>query len=182
MTKLQHAEQHLLRPNNRTPPADGALRVHTWWTNTLTLDESLLDDEANAEIWMTETSSAKDLQQTAPNSGYLAWCGFLVSGIDLHPIDDPKGIIFVGTSSKPRFNFSSLIPTAPRKLFSLVLLACIMIPTISADTPNPYVNLAVWTFGIMANVPSIYTLANPPLSSSKDGRVEIAIWKVARGW
>lgn len=182
MTKLQLAEELLLRPNNRTPPADGALRVHTWWTNTLTLEELVLDYEANKEIWMIETSSAKDLQQTAPNSGYLVESGFPVSGIDLYPIGDPKGVVFIESTSRPRFNSSSLILTAHRKFFWLVSFAYIMIPTITADTPNTYVNLAVWTFGIMANVPSIYTLASIPLSSSEDGRAEVAIWKIARGW
>lgn len=181
MTKLQLAEGHLLRPNDHQPPTDRALRVHTWWTNTLTLEESVLDDEANEESWMIETPSMRNLRRTAPNSDCLTECGVLVAGIDLCPVDDSKGIIFVENTSSPRFNFSSHIRTAPRKFLWLALM-CIIVPTICADTPNPYVNLAAWTFGIMANVPSIYALANPPLSSSKDGRAEVAIWKVARGW
>lgn len=39
-----------------------------------------------------------------------------------------------------------------------------------------------WSFGIMANVPSVYVLASKPVPSRVDDGAERILWKIARGW
>ncbi|KAI7780702.1 hypothetical protein LA080_015599 [Diaporthe eres] len=39
-----------------------------------------------------------------------------------------------------------------------------------------------WSFGIMANVPSVYVLASKPVPSRVNDGAERILWKIARGW
>lgn len=79
-------------------------------------------------------------------------------------------------------NHSYLLSTIPHKFLGLAVLTAMAIPVVSAELPGRDIITMAWTFGIMANVPSVYVLANPPVSSGGDSGAEEVIWKIARGW
>ncbi|KAK2599873.1 hypothetical protein N8I77_011594 [Diaporthe amygdali] len=56
------------------------------------------------------------------------------------------------------------------------------VPTVSARLPGMNIVAMAWAFGIMADVPSVYVLANPPEPPSVDDGPEEILWKIARGW
>jgi hypothetical protein len=165
----------------------GGLRGQLW-IKILILEEIIPANKANQDGWVNRLGPFPPRvydpwERTLAHSG-SAVCGFQPSsfGIDLHPINFLQETSFAGDGTSPGNHLLSLTLTARRKLVWLVLLAIIVIPITSADAPIPYVDVAAWAFGTLANVPSIYALAIPPLSSSVDGRTEDTIWKIARGW
>ncbi|KAH8781146.1 hypothetical protein F5883DRAFT_709606 [Diaporthe sp. PMI_573] len=198
MTAIKLAEEYILRWINRPPVGGlperralhqqhGGLRGQLW-IKILILEEIIPANKANQDGWVNRLGPFPPRvydpwERTLAHSG-SAVCGFQPSsfGIDLHPINFLQETSFAGDGTSPGNHLLSLTLTARRKLVWLVLLAIIVIPITSADAPIPYVDVAAWAFGTLANVPSIYALAIPPLSSSVDGRTEDTIWKIARGW
>lgn len=100
------------------------------------------------------------------------------------PFDDLQRKFHSEAGTMPRciLNPSYLPYTFPQKFLGLAVLTAMAIPIVSAELPGRDVVTMAWAFGIMANVPSVYVLANPPVPSRVDGGAEEVLWKIARGW
>lgn len=90
-----------------------------------------------------------------------------------------SGVVEVRPGYRIRQEFLSYLTI--RKKFLLYMTA-IAIPVARAEILSSYVDVTTWALGSLANVPSIYVLANPPVPSSVGGRAEEIVWKVTRGW
>lgn len=123
------------------------------------------------------------------NHGRVSWRGsggdhFNTPGL----YSEPSDVLHIEFSSDGRtmprhpINHLYLLSTIPQKFLKLAVLIAIAIPVVSAELPGRDVVTMAWTFGVMANIPSVYVLANPPVSSDVDGGAEEVIWKIARGW
>lgn len=179
MDALAHAQERLLQPTDRQSLADGETRGQPW-INTLILDESFLEKKTPESGLMIRLPVMKYGHRSGSSEG-----DFLSPGFASHPTDVYQGLSFTEGRQRtgvPYVCFPLIFTKAPRKFFWLAVVTSIVVPIISAETPIPYIDVAVWAFGILANVPSIYVLANPYLSSSGEGRTEDRIWKVARAW
>lgn len=99
------------------------------------------------------------------------------------PLDDLQRKCPGDGHTPPRYilNPSCLLSTIPRKFSGLVVFAAMAITVVSAEIPGRDVITMAWAFGTMANVPSVYVLANPPVPGADDGAEEV-LWKIARGW
>lgn len=99
------------------------------------------------------------------------------------PSDDLQRKCHGDDHTTPRYilNPPCLLSTKPWKFSGLVVLAAMAITVVSAEIPSREVTTMAWAFGIMANVPSVYVLANPPVPGADDGAEEV-LWKIARGW
>lgn len=121
--------------------------------------------------------------------GGLSWYGSCAAhprspGSCLVPFDDLQNKGHSDGQTVPRHHLSPshLISVVPRKLLGLVILTAVAIPVVSAELPGADVVTMAWAFGIMANVPSVYVLANPPVPSGVNNGAEEVFWKIARGW
>lgn len=180
ITAPELAEDSVLRPTDFPLPGNGAFRGQPS-TRTSILDELFPDKNTSDDCGMIITPYKNGHHQTVSHLSSTN-SGFVGPEIKSHLIDAFQDTSLSRDQSRPGMVLFPINRTGSRKLFSVMVLASIIIPTISADTPIVYVDVAVWAFGILANVPSIYVLANPHLSSSVDGRPEDTVWKVARGW
>lgn len=101
------------------------------------------------------------------------------SGIYFDPLDALHNISHANNLFNPGYHLIhlSLLSTIPRRFLWLATLTAMAIPVNSAN-----VGILEWGFGGMASVPSIYVLANPPVSSSMANGAEEVAWKIARGW
>lgn len=170
-------EEHVLQPTGQLSPADEALQGQPW-TKTLILDDSTLQKASEDE------SMNKPLFMRYHRSGSIE-TDFLSTGIDSHATDVHRGISVSEDGRTPRepYSYFPVISLrGPKRIFWLALLAFVIIPVVSAENPILYVDGAVWAFGILANVPSIYVLANPYLSASGDISSKDIIWTIARAW
>lgn len=171
------AEEHVSQPTSQLSPADEALQGQPW-TETLILDDSTLHKASEDE------SMNKHLFMRYHRSGSIE-TDFLSTGIDSHTPDVLQGISFREDGRTPRepyTHFPVILLKGPVRIFWLTLLAFVIIPIVSAESPILYIDGAVWAFGILANVPSIYVLANPYLSAGGDGGSTDILWTIARAW
>lgn len=179
MAALALAQERLLQPTDRQSLADGATRGQPW-TKTLILHESLLQKKTPESGLMVRFPVMKYRHRSGPSEG-----GFLSPGIASHTTDVYQELSFTEGQQRPGtpyVYFPLIFIKAPRKFFWLAVLASIVIPTISAETPILYIDVVVWAFGILANVPSMYVLGNTNSSSTDKGRTDDTIWKVATAW
>lgn len=172
------AEKQVLQSTGRLSLAGEAPRSQPW-AKILILDDSILNDKASED-----ESTVKPLFMRYHRSGSIE-TDFLSTGIDSHAPDVLQGISFSEdwrTPREPYTHFPVILLKGPKRIFWLTFLAFVIIPIVSAESPILYVDGAVWAFGILANVPSIYVLANPYLSASGDGSSKDIIWTIARAW
>lgn len=167
----------------RSPPEDWSMRGLLWTGNFFPDDwfsSHMVDDD---EGMVEQASLLKD------PSGRVSW---RASGSEdsrrprFHsdPLHDLLRKSYGDGHTPPRYilNPSCLLSTIPRKFSGLVVLAAMAITVVSAEIPGRDVITMAWAFGIMANVPSVYVLANPPVPSGADDGAEEVLWKIARGW
>lgn len=178
MVFLVIAEEQVLQPIDRLSPGGGGLQGQLW-TKSSILGDSILDENSSES-----ESTIGTLFMKYRRSGSSELCSLS------HEIDSRSTDVHHRTSfdegrrvpEGPCTYFSLLPLQAPKRFFWLAVLASVAIPIISAENPILYVDLAAWTFGILANVPSIYVLANPSLSPGGDGTSQDIIWTIARAW
>lgn len=82
---------------------------------------------------------------------------------------------------KCRLNQLPLLYIIPQRLIRLAFLTAMAVPVVSAQLSGRDIVTMAWAFGIMANVPSVYVLANPPVPQSVDDGAEEMFWRIARG-
>jgi hypothetical protein len=100
------------------------------------------------------------------------------------PFDNLQRTGNISCLAMPKYLLSpiSLLSVVPQKLLWLAILTAMATPVVSAELPGRDVVTVAWAFGIMANIPSVYVLANPPVPLRVDDGAEKILWKVARGW
>lgn len=172
------AEEQVLQSTGRLSLVGEALRGQPW-AKILILDGSVLDEKTSEGESLT-----KSLFMSYHHSGFSER-GFFSTGIDSDATVVHQGASFNENGRTPREPYTCfpiILLKGPKRTFWLTLLAFIIIPIVSAENPILCVDGAVWAFGILANVPSIYVLANPYLSASGDGSSKDIIWPIARAW
>lgn len=154
------------------------------WTDQLFPDDWFRDSQVD------EGESNFELPLVLEGShGRVSLCGsggdhFNTPGL----YSEPSDVLHIECPSDGRtmprhlINHLYLLSTIPHKFLGLAVLTAMAVPVVSAELPGRDIITMAWTFGIMANVPSVYVLANPPVSSGVDGGAEEVIWKIARGW
>lgn len=159
--------------------------VTSWLLHSLTGTDNKLWDKWNRRNGehTLKASFEKNCYQRIPWSGSSEGGG-IGPETDWHSSDVPwkKGIDGNRTTQQGYCSHIPLLFMVPKQFLCLAILASIIVPVISADTPFYYVDAAAWAFAILANVPSLYVLANPTLLPGGNGHAEDIIWKVARGW
>lgn len=185
--EFQHGhkvEQMEFLRTERSFPDDWKLRGLSW-TGDLFLYRwfkcSTLDDKQRS---LERAPVLKDIIH-----GSVPWPGpcsgrRTTPAIDFDPFDalQSKESADVRDTSRDLLSPFPLLSIIPRKLLGLAVLAAVAVPVVSAEHPGRDLVTMAWAFGIMANVPSVYVLANPPVPPNVvDGPEEI-VWKIARGW
>lgn len=159
--------------------------VTSWLLHSLMGTENELWDKWNRRNGddTLKASFEKNCYQGIPWSGSSEGGG-ISPETDWHSSDVlwKKGIYGNRATQQGYCSHIPLLFMVPKQFLCLAILASIFVPVISADTPIYYVDAAAWAFAILANVPSLYVLANPTLLSSGNGHAEDIVWKVARGW
>lgn len=164
----------------------GSLSYATSW-----LLHSLMETDNELRYKWNRENGDSTLKAFFKKSPYqrISWSGSSEGGsispeADWHSNDFPwkKGIDGNRATQQGYCSHIPLLFMVPKQFLCLAILASIIVPVISADTPIYYVDAAAWAFAILANVPSLYVLANPTLLPGGDGHAEDIIWKVARGW
>lgn len=154
------------------------------WTDQLFPDDwfrgsQVDEDEESLEVPLTLQGSFGRVSWRGSGGDHFNTPGSYSKPSDVLHVECPSD---GRTMPRHPINHLCLLSTIPQKFLKLAVLIAIAIPVASAELPGRDVVTMAWTFGIMANVPSVYVLANPPVSSGVDGGAEEVIWKIARGW
>lgn len=167
----------------RPLPEDWSLRG-LLWADSLFPDDWFSSDNDNDDEGMFGLPSL--LKGTYGGVSWRTSGGGLCSspGFYSEPFDNLQSKCHSDGRTMPQciLNPLYLLSTIPQKFFGLAVLTAMAIPVVSAQVPGRDVVTMAWAFGIMANVPSVYVLANPPVPSRVEGGAEEVLWKIARGW
>lgn len=164
--------------------SDSRSRCGRLWTDQLFPDDwfrgSQVDEgERNFEIPLVLEGSHGRVSLCGSGGDHFNTPGLYSESSDVLHIECPSD---GRTMPRHLINHLYLLSTIPHKFLGLAVLTAMAVPVVSAELPGRDIITMAWTFGIMANVPSVYVLANPPVSSGVDGGAEEVIWKIARGW
>lgn len=173
----------ILTQAKRPLPGDWPLRG-LLWTDQLYPDvrfrgSKFDEDEKSFKLPVTLEGSYGRVSWCESGDDHCSLPGFYPVYSDVLQIECPSdGRIM----SIDLINHLHLLSMIPHKFLWLAVSIAMAIPVVSAELSQRAIASLAWTFGIMANVPSVYFLANPPVPSSVDDGVEEVIWKIARAW
>lgn len=181
--ELKSLRDSILKQTERPLSGDWSPRGPLWtdqlfpedWLRGSQVDEG----ERNFELPLTPEGSHGRVLCRGSGGDHFNTPGLYSEPSDVLHIECPSD---GRTMPRHLINHLYLLSTIPHKFLGLAVLTAMAIPVVSAELPGRDIITMAWTFGIMANVPSVYVLANPPVSPGVDGGAEEVIWKIARGW